>query len=109
MGRFLFYGWMAAEGTYRVDQFIRTERSTAFFTLVAICTIESAVGASPLNIPVGEKCIGLFVKILLCFFCLQFAGIVQLSEEILRSLVMQRGAGAVINVKNAVLRSVLMN
>src|SRR6187402_1307760 len=83
----------------RVDQHFGAERAAAILALVAIGTRVAADGTGTHDISVGEKGLCFFVIVLLAVLYFQFAAVIQKSKELLRSLMVKRFAGTVINIE----------
>ena len=92
-------GRSATEGAQRIDQFFRTQRSSATFTLITKSTIALAGGASSFDVSIGQKGICFGIEILFRLLRLQLTRLFQLRKEGGGCFVMQRIAGAVIDVE----------
>ena len=78
----LLHKWRPAKGRFRVYEFVRAERRTTFFALVAVCSFRSTARTGAYNVAVSKKGFGLLVVVLLAFFYDELAVVVELAEEI---------------------------
>ena len=89
----------AAERAARIDKVLRAERAAALLALVAVSIGVTTVGAGTDDVTVSEELLGLGVVVLLLGVLRKGAVLIQLEEEILRGLLVQLAAGAVVDVE----------
>ena len=78
----LLHELAAAESRLRVDEFVRTECSSALLALIAICTLSTAAWASACDVAVSKEGLCLLVIVLLACLLNKLALIVKFLEEI---------------------------
>ena len=77
----------------RIDEFVGRESSTAFLTLVTVCTFCSATRTSAYDVSVGQEFTCYFIAVLFFYVFFEFSLVVERAEEVRGKLVVYVGRG----------------
>ena len=97
--RHLFDRLCAAHLGMRVDEFLWTQRGTAFLALVAVSAFIAALGAGAHDVTVSQEHLGFRIVELLAFLLDELAFLIELAEELSRILVVRGRRGAGVDVE----------
>ena len=89
----------SAQLGFRIDQFLRAQRASAFLALVAVGSRIAALRAGADDIAVGQEGLRLRIVILLAFLGDELVVIIELAEELRGILVVDLGSGPGIYVE----------
>src|SRR5574344_1277493 len=82
MSRFLQLRFSTTDGTLRINQIHRAERSSTLLTLIAVCLLVATMRASTSDITVGQELLGFRIIVLLICFFNKLTFIVKLLEKV---------------------------